>query len=274
MLKGKMPLIIAMVLGVLAGLLSYTAVKKASADARKGFVPVPVVVAAQDIAEGTVITYDLLSQRGMPEQFVTTSVVKPDNASYVIGQRVLVPIQAGDPILWTQFESSKASERLSTIVQTKGRAISLDLSGAKGSVSGWVRPNDHVDIIGSFRDPSSGEQMAVTLMQNLVVIATGKLTGTTNVNLLPESARNYSTITFMVLPEEAEILSLASELGSLTVTLRNPQDIDSFEERGRTTISTLLTGKRMTEVRRQLFEGPVIIRGSNVAKPAVPGQAP
>jgi pilus assembly protein CpaB len=272
MLKGKTPLLIAAVLGILGGALSYTAVKRASAEARKGFAPVPVVVAAQDIPEGTVITYDLLSQRALPEQFVTSSVVKPESANYVIGQKVLVPVQSGDMLLWSQFESSKASERLSSIVQSKGRAISIEVSGAKGSVAGWIRPNDHVDIIGSFREPQTGEQIALTLMQNLLVIATGKLTGTTNVNLLPESQRTYNNVTFLVLPEEAEILSLASDLGSLTLTLRNPNDIDSFQEKGRTTINTLLTGRRYTEVRNDLLRpGVVVYKGTHTEKHTVSG---
>jgi len=37
------------------------------------------------------------------------------------------------------------------------------------SVGGWVRPNDHVDVIGTFRDPQTNENVAVTLLQNLVV---------------------------------------------------------------------------------------------------------
>ena len=55
---------------------------------------------------------DMVSQRSIPEQFITSSVVKPDSASYVIGQKVMVSLQAGDPLLWSQFETSRAAERL------------------------------------------------------------------------------------------------------------------------------------------------------------------
>jgi pilus assembly protein CpaB len=266
MLKGKTPLIVAIILGVLAGAVAFSAVKRKEKEVKAGWNLVPVVVAAQDIGEGTVVTYDMVSQRAIPEQFVTNSVVKPDSANYVVGQRVLVPLQNGDALLWSQFETSKAAEKLSTIVQKKGRAITIDVGGAKGSVGGWIRPNDHVDIIGAFRDPGTGEQMAVTLMQNLVVIATGKITGTTNINLLPESARGYNNLTFLVLPEEAEILSLASDLGALTLTLRNPEDIDSQEERGRATIQTLLTGERIKQLARVRRDTIQVIRGTNESR--------
>lgn len=68
---------------------------------------VPIVVAGVDIEAGTLVTMEMLQQRTMPEQFVTTSIIKPDSVSYVVGQRLLVPVQQGDALLWSQFETSK-----------------------------------------------------------------------------------------------------------------------------------------------------------------------
>src|SRR5690348_15896094 len=218
MLKGKAPLIVAIVLFVVGFGVSFSAIQKQKNDVRKGWNLVPVVVSAVDISEGTVVTMEMISQRSIPEQFVTSSVVKPDSASYIVNQKVLVPLQAGDPLLWSQFETTKAAERLSTKVQKKTRAITIEAS-TTASVGGWVRPNDHVDVIGTFRDPQTNENVAVTLIQNVIVLATGKITGTTNVNLIPENQRDYSTVSLLLIPEEAEILVLASELGGLTLSL-------------------------------------------------------
>jgi len=270
MLKGKTPLVIAVALGLFAGVIAYSAIKKKEADVRKGWNLVPVVVAAVDVSEGTVVTMEMLSQRSIPEQFVTASVVKPDSASYVVNQKVLVPVQQGDPLLWSQFETTKAAERLSTKVQKRARAITIDAK-ARTAVGGWVRPNDHVDIIGTFKDPGSGEQTAVTLMQNVIVIATGKITGTTNVNLVPEGQRDYSNVSLMVIPEEAEVLVLAQELGALTLSLRNEEDISVLEgARMHSNISTLLSGERMKALedkRRTIIE---VIRNRNTDRAVVP----
>jgi pilus assembly protein CpaB len=260
MLKGKTPLVVALVLGLLAGVIAYSAIKKKEADVRRGWNLVPVVVAAQDIPEGTVITFEMISQRSVPEQFVTSSVVRPDSASYVVNQKVLVALQAGDPLLWSQFETTKAAERLSTKVQKKARAITIEAK-ATTAVGGWIRPNDKVDIIGSFRDPQTDENVAVTLLQNIIVVATGKITGTTNVNLIPEGQREYNHVSLMVLPEEAEILVLAQELGTLTLSLRNEDDVDLIEERGRATISTLLSGERTRVLEQKRREIIQIIKG-------------
>jgi pilus assembly protein CpaB len=268
MLKGKTPLVVALVLGLLAGVVAYSAIKKKESDVRKGWNLVPVVVASQDIPEGTVVTFDMISQRSVPEQFVTSSVVKPDSASYIVNQKVLVGLQTGDPLLWSQFETTRASERLSTKVQKKTRAVTIEAS-TTSSVGGWVRPNDHVDVIGTFRDPQTNESVAVTLLQNVIVLATGKITGTTNVNLIPENQRDYNTVSLLVIPEEAEILVLATELGALTLSLRHEDDGDMIEDRGRATIQTLLSGERtrvLQERRREIIQ---VIRGSaGTATPA------
>jgi len=266
MLKGKTPLLVALVLAVFAGAIAFSAIKKKEADVRRGWNLVPVVVAAADIPEGTVVTLDMISQRQVPEQFVTSSVVRPESASHVVNQKVLVSLQAGDPLLWSQFETMRASERLSTKVQKKTRAITIE-ANKNASVGGWVRPNDHVDVIGTFRDPSTNENTAVTLLQNVIVLATGKITGTTNVNLIPEGQREYANVSLMVIPEEAEILVLAQELGELTLSLRNEDDVDMLEERGRATIHTLLSGERTRVLQERRREIITIIKGTGEGKP-------
>jgi len=148
----------------------------------------------------------------------------------------------------------------------------VEASGKK-SVGGWVRPNDHVDVLGTFKDPDSGEPVSVTLLQNVIVLATGKITGTTNVNLISETDREYKDVSLLVIPEEAEILVLASELGELTMVLRNEDDVDVLEERGRATIKTLLSGERTRAMQEKRNSVITIIRGSG-EKGAVGGPAP
>jgi pilus assembly protein CpaB len=260
MLHGKAPLLIALGLGLLAGGVAYSALKKTQHDIRVGWNPLPVTVAAVDIPEGTVVTTEMIAQRSVPEQFVTASVVKPDSASYVVNQKVLVPLQAGDPLMWSQFETTRGSEHLSAKVVRQMRAVTVEATKT-AAVGGWVRPNDHVDVVGTFRDPQSNEQVAVTLLQDVIVLATGKITGTTNVNLMPEAQRDYSNVSLLVVPAEVEILQLAQELGQLSLSLRNDTDIDVLASREHTTIRTLLSGSRekYEEQRRHIVD---MIRGN------------
>jgi pilus assembly protein CpaB len=265
MTRGKTPLIIAVVLGLIAFLVSWSAIKKRERDVRAGWVPTPVVAAIVDIPEGTVVTMDMVAMRSIPEQFVTASVVKPDSASYVVGQKVLVPLQAGDPLLWSQFETTRASERLSTKVLPRARAFTIAATGTT-SVGGWVRPNDHVDVLGTFKSPE-GEEVSLTLLQNVVVLATGKITGTTNVNLLPEGERAYGNISVLVSPEEAEVLLLGQELGALALSLRNENDVSVQTDRKHTSAQTLFDGERLQKLYTERQKAIEIIRG-NTSAPA------
>jgi len=261
LLKGRTPYLVALGLGALAAVVAFVAIKKREVDARRGWNLVPVMVAEQEIREGSTVTAEMISARTIPEQFVTASVVKPDSVSYVLNQKLLVPLQAGDMLLWTQFETLKA-ERLSPRIQRGARAVSIEVS-RKTSVGGWIRPNDHVDVIGTFRDPASNENVALTLLQNVVVLATGKLTGTTNLNLVPENQREYSNVTLLVLPDEAQILTLAAELGSLSLALRNEDDLEPIEERGRASAHSLLSGERAKFSQQKRQKMVQVIRGED-----------
>lgn len=67
--------------------------------------PVQIIVAAVDIPAGTIVTIDMLSQRGMPKQFVTSSIVKPDSAQYLLKQPTKRAMLQGDLMLWSSFDA-------------------------------------------------------------------------------------------------------------------------------------------------------------------------
>src|SRR5205807_2294388 len=90
-----------------------------------------------------------------------------------VGLGVLVPLKSGDPILLSHLEPAREVE-FSTMIQAKGRAVTIDVQ-ERNAVGLWVRPNDHVDVLGSFRDAQTQQLKTVTLLQNVVVLATGRV---------------------------------------------------------------------------------------------------
>ncbi|MGQ0508509.1 MAG: Flp pilus assembly protein CpaB [Myxococcaceae bacterium] len=250
-------MLVALGLGLLTAIAAAVAWRSTKQELRRGWELIPVVVAAQDLPEGTEVTAQMVAERSVPEQFVTSSVIRPEQTSYVINQRVLVPVQKGDPLAWTHFGTGQPSDRLSGKVQKKARVVTID-AGRSQAVGGWVRPNDHVDVIGTFRDPQSNEQVAVTLLQNVIVVATGRQTGTSPPG---ESQRDYSNVSLLVIPEEAEVLVLAQQEGKLTLSLRNETDPDLLEERGRATLHTLFSGERTREYQKKRAGIVDVIRG-------------
>ena len=263
MLSGKNPLLIALALGVLAFVVAWSAMKAKERRVKDKWQTVNILCAKVDIPEGTELDADMIAVKEMPTQFVTESFIKVDEDGSLkqdspVGQRVMVPLKAGDPILVSHFESAREAD-FSTMINPKGRAVTIDVQ-EKTAVGLWVRPNDHVDVIGTFRDNETQATKTVTLLQNVVVLATGRITA--NTTYVPDEEKKFQTVTLLVLPEEAEILTLAQDLGSLTLLLRNPDDLDYEEKRLVVDQKTLMTGERAGELQQKRYKTIQIIRGN------------
>jgi hypothetical protein len=95
-----------LVVGCMGGPASFFLERKLTQQGKRGWNLVPIVVWAVDAEPGSVVTFDEISQRSVPEQFVTASIVKPDSASYVVGQAHHPAAKAGDALLWSAFEKA------------------------------------------------------------------------------------------------------------------------------------------------------------------------
>ena len=268
MLSGKTPLLMAIALGILAGVTAWTAIRARERTVRERWQTVQVLCAKVDVAEGVELSAEMIAVKEMPARFVTASFIQADEEGTLhlespVGQRVLAPLKAGDPILVSHFQPSRETE-LSALIRPKGRAVTIDVQ-EKNAVGLWVRPNDHVDVIGSFRDPETQQLRTMTLLQNVVVLATGRVTA--NTSAAADEDKRFSTVTLLALPEEAEMLTLAQDLGTLTLLLRHPDDLDSQDKRSVVDQRTLFAGERATELQQKRYRTIQIIRGNRTGSP-------
>jgi pilus assembly protein CpaB len=279
MLQGKYPLFIALVLGLLAGLIAYSAITAKEKAVRLGWAVKHVLCASKNIDEGTEFSDDSYNICEMPEKFVTDSFIpagedESGEAALPLGQKLIVPLKRGDPILYSYFESRK-DVAMAEAVTPRFRAISIDVS-EKSSVNQLIKPNDHVDVVGTFRSPDGKELVATTVLQNIIVLATGRTTGTSVA--VADEDKKYSHVALLVLPEEAEILALAGESGTMSLTLRNPLDIatEKMEPNKVTTVATLTSHDRQNLIDAvkpaiafklpTSSDGVTIISGSNATQ--------
>jgi pilus assembly protein CpaB len=116
-----------------------------------------------------------------------------------------------------------------------------------------------VDIIITAKDPQTHEKVAATTLQNIPVLATGRMTTSTNMATLKDNEKEYQTLSVMVLPEEVDILALMRNRASYRLVLRNDQDYDPFEG-GHSSPSTLLEGRRNQALQKKRFETIQMIR--------------
>ncbi len=236
-MKQKFVLIAAVIFGLIAAMLSRAWIKgkqdeydRERARLFGSAVKVQVVAAARTLPKGTILTMEDIGGTEVFESGVRGHVVLREDYLRIIGRRLEQTIDRGAPIFWSDIEGGDTGFRgLAHDVQSGMRAISIAVSGAS-AVSGMVRPNDTVDVLGTFvfgtaDDPRASELVTLTMLQNVTVLATGMETAKT-VNPQQRSSGGYSTVTLEVTPREAEVLVFAQQMkGRLTLSLRNPADV-------------------------------------------------
>jgi pilus assembly protein CpaB len=190
-----------------------------------------VLVAKHDLPASTVIKYTDLDKKRIPKINVETRDILPESAPEIIGKKLLFSIGRNEKIKWSDLDIPfKAEGGLAEMINPAMRAISISVD-AVSSVSAMIKPNDHVDVLGTFSFPSpttSGamENVTLTVLQDVTVLATGQTTADKKAGKMERTPRGYNTVTFEVTPQEAELLVFAQSVkGKLSLALRNPSDV-------------------------------------------------
>ena len=238
-------LIVSLLAGLVAAFLTrmYLTVKEGEIKAEKErlvrkYGAIDVLAFARDVPSGTVLSKDDLGKKSVPAIGMRGQALTEENLSEVIGRKIIIGHKANEVLFWSDVEGGDPRARgLSADVKRNMRAMSINVSGA-AAVSGMVKPNDHVDVIGTFNFPDDegkikrGDPVTCTILQNVLVLATGRDTSKTQVrDLGMRGTSGYSTVTLEVSPREAEMLAFAEQIkGRLILTLRNRTDTHAEDE--------------------------------------------
>jgi pilus assembly protein CpaB len=198
-----------------------------------------VIVAARPLGRGYRLRDQDLRRHPVRAETVGSLGFSEAEARTLIGKELTVRVESGQPILQPFLDAtSTRGSSLAYDLDKSVRAVSLSIGGAS-AVSGLIRPNDRVDLLGTFAMPSKEnpeimEVTTMTILQNVLVLAVGTETSKSRVASGSRSAmRGYSTVTLEVTPEEAELLVFAEYTkGQITLTLRNPEAMRNYLEFG------------------------------------------
>jgi pilus assembly protein CpaB len=138
------------------------------------------------------------------------------------------------------------------------RALSISVDTVS-SVAGLLQPNDHVDILGTFRNQETGEEATITLLQNITLLAAGS-----HMSGERQTDRSFSTVTLLVTLQESELLVFAQERGRLVLILRNPEDIETQKEIPKVTFSDIMKSEYLTELQQTRDRIEIIKQGKSV----------
>lgn len=242
-MKRNIVIIAALVAGLAAAILSRIYISSKEGEVRREkealaarYGTMEVLAYANDTPAGTVLSANDLGKKRVPKMALRGEAVEIEHFRDVLGRKILIAHEAGEVLFWGDIEGGDTSSKgLSADVRRQMRAMSINVSGA-AAVSGMVKPNDHVDVIGTFDFPSDegklrrGDPVTCTILQNVLVLATGRDTAKTQSRSFG-SAQGYTTVTLQVTPREAEMLAFAEQIrGRLILTLRNPNDTSTEKE--------------------------------------------
>lgn len=192
---------------------------------------VPVIVAKRNLPVGTELTAEDVGVMDLVENALRGHVVKEEDARMLLHRRLIGSVEKQAPIFWSDIEGGDRLNRgLASDIKSGMRAISIGVGGT-AAVTGMIKPNDHIDVLGTFTFPSETrpnetEMVTLTIMQDVLVLATGQETAKSTINSPDRAGSSYSSVTIEVTPREAEVLVFAEQArGRLVLTLRNPDDI-------------------------------------------------
>jgi len=242
-MRQKMLLVAAAFFGALAFILMYQQIKSEKEKALRGSVVVSLLAAKADLIAGETLTREGLAQiqdrrfsgRGSTE-------VKSADLDRVLGKKLAFNVKRGSVLLWQDISGYDDNRQrgLTGVVPAGMRAISVAVDSTS-SVTNQIRPNNHVDIIGTFKFPSMKDDkeldtITLTLLQDVTVLATGQELANalgSPVLLQRGSApgpRGYNTLTLSLSPKEVEMVIFAAQKGRLDFSLRNFEDSSTVGE--------------------------------------------
>jgi pilus assembly protein CpaB len=210
--------------------------KQAALNQRTGEQSWQMVQAQSDIQPGQPITPDMLTTVQSKNYPITGAIRLPAQA---LGKMVRLPVSRGQII--TNGLLIDADVWLK--VPDGMRAITIRIDG-DGGVNGSLAPGAKVDVLTTIvAQTGTGKTIANTrtLLQNIPVIGVDSPAA----NLKPGApqpttpASKMLSVTLVVSPKQAEMLTLAGQVGVFQLTLRNLHDIETAKTTGLDTASLL-----------------------------------
>jgi pilus assembly protein CpaB len=181
-----------------------------------------IITAAHDLAIGALVRdADLTTGEWvgpLPKGAVSTK-------DALLGRGVVSQVYQGEPVLDNRLAPIGSGGGLAATIRQGMRACAVRVDDVVG-VAGFVLPGMHVDVLVSGSAPGPGAAAGPkvkTLLQNIEVLSAGSDIQKDNEG----KPVQVQVVNLLVTPEQAELLSLASNQTKIQLVLRNPLDTDT-----------------------------------------------
>ncbi|WP_243544175.1 Flp pilus assembly protein CpaB [Pseudodesulfovibrio tunisiensis] len=234
--RAFIPIILALVLAVVAGLLVFRWMQNMAT--RQAPAPraatMPVVVTKVDLSRGATLNADMLEIRQFPKD------ARPAGAfseiSGLEGRMLRVDVGGNEALTDRKLVDPAQGNGVAALIEPGKRAMSVKGNMVMG-LAGFVRPGDRVDVIVTLRRGNGEKAVTKLVLERVKIVATGTMLQA------PDQGKSRTApvdvYTLELTPAESERLALAATQGTLHFALRNADDEETVLTSGETVHSAL-----------------------------------
>jgi pilus assembly protein CpaB len=198
-----------------------------------------ILVAAAPLTAGTLlratdVTWQVIGHAPAPGEFVRPFAAARDanpeideqTRAQVFGAVLRTDLAAGEPIHRHSIVKPLEREFLQSVLTSGARAIAIPVATG-GASTDLLSPGDRVDVIltqkfGITGAPLTRSSVAETVVENLRVLVVGAID-----TKAAAGTAFGRTVTLEVMPDQAEKIQVAAELGKLSLTLRSASGVST-----------------------------------------------
>lgn len=176
-----------------------------------------VVVARKALEFGNEVTPDALEAKPWPANAIPAGAFQKIDEVIGTDRRVaLRSIAVGEPVLKEKVSGFGGRAALSQVIQEGFRAVAVRVSDVSGA-GGFILPGDRVDVLITVSPTNDRlDTVTNTLLENVRVLAIDQEADENKGGAIVAKAA-----TIEVKPEDAQRIALASNIGTLSLSLRN-----------------------------------------------------
>jgi pilus assembly protein CpaB len=186
-------------------------------------------VAVRPLPRGTLTREEDFTARSVPPERVPAGaiLVSPDSKAGLPGSLVRKFVDAGSPVTLEDILRPRDRGFLASVLAPDSRAISIKVDEESG-VAGLIRPGDHVDVVLTQvfdkADPAR-RALSETVLGNVRVIAIDQeiAQGGRPISVAV-AGRQAQTVSLELTPEQVKRVTVAKQLGTLSLAVRAAVD--------------------------------------------------
>ena len=211
-----------------------------------------IVVVASPLRFGTELSSQHLREVPWPEGAIPKGAFASIK-EILNGTRraALVPMEENEPVLKSKITGPGQRASLAAVIEPGMKALTVRVNDVNG-VAGFVLPGEHVDVLLT-RNLDKDESWADVLLQNVKVLAADQ-----SADERSDKPSVVKTVTLEVSTGQAQKLTLASTVGSLSLALR-PAGMADVEATRRVSLSDLVRQEPTTSIASAPVDAPAPI---------------